>query len=78
MEQDATRCSHREILSINVDTLVCKLVLAERPERKNTTGAREVLILEVHLMKTDLHKLTSVYALPEAVDTCTTVTQATK
>lgn len=34
MEQDATRCIHREMLSINLEALVCKLVLAESPESK--------------------------------------------
>lgn len=34
--------------------------------------------MKVHLMKTDVCKLISVYALTEAADTRTIVTQATK
>lgn len=73
MEQNATRCIHREILSINLEALVCKLVLAECPESKNMAIARDASIMKVHLMSTDLYKLIS-----EAADTCTIVTQATK
>lgn len=58
--------------------MVCKLALAEHPESKNMMGARAASEMEVHLMRTDLCKLISVCALPEATGTCTTVTQATK
>lgn len=40
MEQDVTCCIHREILRINLEALVCKLVLAECPRSKNMTGAK--------------------------------------
>lgn len=41
MEQDATRCIHGEIPSINLEALFCKLVLAECSESKNVTGTRD-------------------------------------
>lgn len=73
MEQDATRFTGK-----NSALMVCKLALAEHPESKNMMGARAASEIEVHLMRTDLCKLISVCALPEATGTCTTVTQATK
>lgn len=68
MEQNTTWCICREILSINLEALVCKLVLAEYPDSKNMTGARDASIMKAHLMRTDLYKLISVYVLPEAAD----------
>lgn len=64
MEQDATRFAQK-----NWALMVCKLALAEHPESKNMTGARDASEMEVQLMRTDLCKLISVCALPEATGT---------